>query len=178
MSASRAAPAILAILIAGCGGGEKAKAPLPDAPERIALTSPAFDDGQRIPKRFTCDGEDLPPPLRWSGVPPRAKAEALLMEDLTAKGFVHWAVIDLPPAVRSARSGRAPPGGAELPNSFGDEGWGGPCPPDDDGPHRYEFSVYALRAPLRLSGDATPEEVRTKLGDEAIARGTLTGRFR
>lgn len=178
MSPARAAPAVLAILIAGCGGGDKAEAPLPDAPERITLTSPAFADGERIPKRFTCDGDDVSPPLRWSGPPAGAKAEALVMEDLTAKGFVHWAVVDLPPAVRSAPEGRPPAGGSELPNSFGHKGWGGPCPPDGDDAHRYEFSVYALRAPLGLSGDASPEEVRTKLRDAALARGTLTGLFR
>jgi Raf kinase inhibitor-like YbhB/YbcL family protein len=65
----------------------------------------------------------------------------------------------------------------ETDNSFGDRGWGGPCPPDGDPPHRYVFAVYALRAPLDLDESASPDEVRAALAQQALARGVLTGRF-
>jgi Raf kinase inhibitor-like YbhB/YbcL family protein len=168
----------VAALLTGCGGGDKAKAPLPDAPERISLTSPAFENGARIPKRYTCDGEDVSPPLRWSGVPAGARALALIMEDRTAKGFVHWTVLDASPAARDAGAGQVPRGGTEAENSFGKRGWGGPCPPGDDPAHDYEFALYALRRPLGLGADASPDEIRARLAQAGLARGTLAGRFR
>jgi Raf kinase inhibitor-like YbhB/YbcL family protein len=166
------------VLAAGCGGGEKAKAPLPDAPARMTLRSPAFDAGARIPDTYTCDGDNRSPPLRWSGVPAGAKSLVLVMEDRTAKGFVHWTVLDASPAASGLAGGRVPRGGTETKNSFGDEGYGGPCPPDDDPPHRYEFALYALRGPLRAGMEAEPDEIRSRLRESALARGALTGRFR
>ena len=178
--ARRTAILALGVLVAGCGGGsgDKAKAPLPVAPERIKLSSPAFRDGARIPPTFTCDGHGVSPPLRWSGVPSAAKALALVMEDRTAKGFVHWTVLDIAPGAHGVAAGAVPRGGVETRNSFGDEGYGGPCPPDDDPPHRYEFVLYALRRPLRAGSDAAPDEIRSRLRETALARGELTGAFR
>jgi phosphatidylethanolamine-binding protein (PEBP) family uncharacterized protein len=65
----------------------------------------------------------------------------------------------------------------ETENSFGDRGWGGPCPPEDDDPHRYVFAVYALSRPLGLEADASADEVRTAIGDAAVARATLTAAY-
>lgn len=176
--ARRTAILPLAVLAAGCGGGgDKPKAPLPVAPDRIELSSPAFRDGARIPTRFTCDGAGGSPPLRWSGVPHASKALALVMEDRT-KRFVHWTVLDIAPGTHGVAAGAVPSGGVETGNSFGDKGYGGPCPPDGDAPHRYEFVVYALRRPLHLGSDATPDEVRSRLRETALARGALTGGFR
>ena len=176
--ARRTAIVALGVLAVGCGGGgEKAKAPLPVAPERIELSSPAFRDDGRIPARFTCDGGGGSPPLRWSGVPRAAKALALVMEDRTAKGFVHWTVLDIEPDTRGVAAGAVPRGGVETTNSFGDKGYGGPCPPDDDPPHRYELVVYALRRPLRAGSDAAPDEIRSRLRETALARGAMTASF-
>jgi Raf kinase inhibitor-like YbhB/YbcL family protein len=178
--ARRSAILAVGVLVVGCGGGsgDKAKAPLPVAPERIKLSSPAFREGARIPATFTCDGDGGSPPLRWSGVPSAAKALALVMEDRTAKGFVHWTVLDIAPRTHGVAAGAVPRSGVETRNSFGDEGYGGPCPPDDDPPHRYEFVVYALARPLRAQSDAAPDEIRSRLRETALARGELTGSFR
>jgi Raf kinase inhibitor-like YbhB/YbcL family protein len=177
--ARRTAILALGMLAAGCGGsGDKAKAPLPVAPDRIELSSPAFREGARIPARFTCDGDGGSPPLRWSRVPRAAKALALVVEDRTAKGFVHWTVLDIAPGTHGVATGAVPRGGVETPNSFGDKGYGGPCPPADDPPHRYEFVIYALRRPLRAGSDAAPDEVRSRLGEAALARGAFTSSFR
>jgi hypothetical protein len=126
------------------------------APATITVTSPAFVDGGTIPVRYTCDGENVAPPLRWSGVPADARGIALTVEDPDAPGgtFVHWVVLDLPPSATSV-----PP---DTP------GYKGPCPPKGDRPHRYVFTVYALREPV--TG-------RDQIGGAAIARGTLTGRY-
>jgi Raf kinase inhibitor-like YbhB/YbcL family protein len=171
---ARVALVVLAIAgLAGCGG-ESVEGPPPEAPETIELTSDAFADGGTIPDRYTCDGDDVPPGLRWDGVPTGARALALVMEDPDAPDgtFVHWTVLDIPPdAVTLPREA------TEGTNSFGDRGYGGPCPPEDDEPHRYVFLIYALEAPLGLEAGAQPDEVRAAIEREAMGRGQLTGRF-
>jgi Raf kinase inhibitor-like YbhB/YbcL family protein len=160
----------------GCGG-DKPSEPLPHAPRSLALSSPAFRDGGTIPARFTCSGAGTSPPLAWSGVPAGARELALIVEDPDAGRFVHWTVVAIPPADRGATPGRPPRGGVETDNSFGDRGWGGPCPPPGDPPHDYVFTVYALDARLGLDAGATADDVRGAIAGHALARGTLTGRF-
>jgi Raf kinase inhibitor-like YbhB/YbcL family protein len=174
-----AALAVVALTGAACGGGggENASKPLPEAPAQMTVRSPAFADGATIPTRFTCDGEDDSPELSWSGVPSGAKELALVVDDPDAGHYVHWTVVGIPPTVTGAAEDEEPQGGRELPNSAGDDDWMGPCPPKGDGVHEYLFAVYALDAPLGLPGDASPDEVRTALGEHALARGVLTGRF-
>ena len=168
---------LLAALPAGCGGGDKPSEPLPEAARSIALTSPAFRDGGSIPRRFTCDGDDRSPALRWSGVPAGARELALVVEDRDADRFVHWTVLRIPADAPGIAEGSVPAAAVETENSFGKRGWGGPCPPEGDDPHRYVFALYASDVPLQLSRNSSPDEVRAALADHAIARGTLTGRF-
>jgi Raf kinase inhibitor-like YbhB/YbcL family protein len=117
------------------------------------------------------------PPLRWSGVPATARELTLLVEDPDAGNFVHWALLAIPPRVRAIAEGRAPAGALEAKNGFGDRGWGGPCPPEGKGAHRYVFAVYATGARLGLGDDASADEVHSALAGHALARGTLTARF-
>jgi Raf kinase inhibitor-like YbhB/YbcL family protein len=166
-----------AVLLGGCGGGDKPSEPLPKAPARMNLTSNAFQDGGTIPKRFTCDGRDISPPLRWSEVPRATREFAVLVEDPDADRFVHWTVLSIPADADGIEEGRVPAGALETENSFGKRGWGGPCPPEGDDPHRYVFALYASDDPLPLDRNSSPDDVRTALADHAIARGTLTGRF-
>jgi Raf kinase inhibitor-like YbhB/YbcL family protein len=145
----------------------------------MSLRSPAFADGGTIPAVYTCAGRGLAPPPRWSRVPGPARALAVVMEDPDAPGgtFVHWVVIDLPPRTRTLPDGAPPPRARALENSFGKRGYGGPCPPEGDGPHHYVFRVYALDAPLRLAPSTSPGDARAAIGRHAIASGRLTGRF-
>jgi Raf kinase inhibitor-like YbhB/YbcL family protein len=99
------------------------------------------------------------------------------VEDVDADRFVHWTVLGIPAEVGQMAEGRTPGGATETENGFGDRGWGGPCPPEGDEPHRYVFALYAADTPLGLSEDASPDEVREALAEHAISRGTLTGRF-
>jgi Raf kinase inhibitor-like YbhB/YbcL family protein len=168
---------LLAALPAGCGGGDKPSEPLPEAARSIAVTSPAFRDGGSIPQRFTCDGDGRSPPLRWSGVPGGARELALVVEDPDADRFVHWSVLRIAPDTGLIGAGKVPAGAVQTENGFGDKRWGGPCPPEDDEPHRYVFAIYALDAPLGVDADASADEVRDAIGEHALARGTLTGRF-
>jgi Raf kinase inhibitor-like YbhB/YbcL family protein len=168
---------LLAALPVGCGGGDKPSEPLPEADNSITVTSPAFRDGGSIPKRFSCDGDDRSPELRWSGVPVGARELTLVVEDPDADRFVHWTVLSIPADADGIEEGRVPAGALETENSFGKRGWGGPCPPEGDDPHRYVFALYASDDPLPLDRNSSPDDVRTALADHAIARGTLTGRF-
>ena len=172
------AAAVLAGLT-GCGGGDTAEGPAPKAPATMNLTSEAFAEGATIPERHTCDGDDVAPPLHWDGTPADARALALVMDDPDAHGgtFVHWTVVDLPPGTSSLGADEPPAGAQELENSFGEEGYRGPCPPEDDEPHHYVFTIYALDAKLGLDAGSSAADARDAIGSHAIAEGRLTGRF-
>jgi Raf kinase inhibitor-like YbhB/YbcL family protein len=173
------ATTVLVVVMAACGGGETVEGPAPAAPEEIRLTSPAFEADATIPREFTCDGDDISPPLNWTGVPADARSLALLMEDPDAPDgtFVHWTLFDIAPDTTRLEAAQVPEGAREGENSFGDEGYGGPCPPEDDEPHRYVFTLYALRAEPGVDTGAPPAEVREAIADVAIARGQLIGRY-
>jgi Raf kinase inhibitor-like YbhB/YbcL family protein len=177
----RAAPVLVAVALAGCGGGggDAVQGTAPNAPEEIALSSPAFQEGGTIPTRFTCDGAGKSPPLSWSGVPGDSKGLLLLMEDPDAPNgtFVHWIVARIPARARSLAAGRVPPGAVQLQQSFGKNGYGGPCPPEDDPPHHYVFTLYALDRKLPVSDTDSPEEVRSNLKGAAGARGQLKATY-
>jgi Raf kinase inhibitor-like YbhB/YbcL family protein len=171
----RAAALVALAVLAGCGGGgSKPSSGPPSAPATMRLTSPAFPDGGTIPTRFTCSGDGISPRLVIAQVPKRARELALVVEDRDAGNFVHWILLRIPPD--TAVIGK-PPGAIETKNSFGKRGWGAPCPPKGDSPHRYVFSIYALNAPLGLGEDASANDVHDALAKHALARGTLTGRF-
>jgi Raf kinase inhibitor-like YbhB/YbcL family protein len=143
-------------------------------PASISLTSPVLAQGRPVPSRFTCDGPDDPPPLRWSGVPPGTAELALLLEDQNAQGesggpFVHWSLFGIP-----ASATQVPPGAKQGTNDFHQLTYGGPCPPDNDPAHRYVFTLYALRAPLDLPDGAPPTDLRAAIARAASAQGRLT----
>ena len=169
--------ALAGATLTGCGGGENPTTKLPRARDTIEVASPAFHDGRTIPRRFTCDGEDVSPPLTFSGVPMRARELALVVEDPDADRFVHWTLLRIPPNTNELGAGAVPPRSIETDNSFGDRGWGGPCPPEDEDPHRYVFALYALSRPIDVDADASPDEVRQAIARAAIARGRLTGKY-
>ncbi len=167
--------AFLAAGVAACGGTKKVEAP-PSAPQRIRLTSPAFRDGGRLPRKFTCDGSRLSPPLAWSGVPTGSAELVLLVEDLDAPGgaFVHWTVFRIDPGTSHLAAGESPFGASGGKNSFGGEAYGAPCPPKGDKPHRYVFTLYALRARTGLRPGASPGDVRAAVAQGAVGQGRLT----
>jgi Raf kinase inhibitor-like YbhB/YbcL family protein len=165
-------------MLAACssGGGESIKER--DLPERITVSSAAFGAGGTIPRRYTCAGENLSPPLRWSGVPQGTAGIALVVDDPDAPSgtFVHWLLIGLDPATGGLAEGAVPAGARQLPNSAGDAAWTGPCPPG--GPvHHYRFTVYAVGEQPQLAGDADPGAAVEAIEAVATARGRLVGTF-
>lgn len=145
----------------------------------LRLTSTAFAEGAPIPAEFSCRGENVSPPLAWSGVPTGAGALVLFVDDPDGRDWVHWSVLDMPPTTSSLP--RGVPASAASPqqglNDFRRVGYGGPCPPS--GTHHYRFTLYALAAPLGLAGNPDGKAVRTALSKAAVlASVTLTGTFK
>jgi Raf kinase inhibitor-like YbhB/YbcL family protein len=140
----------------------------------FTLTSPAFLDGEPIPREFTCDGANVPPPLTWSGSPENTRSFALIVEDPDPHGgtFTHWVLYDIP-----AHTTQWPSEGTTktIRNSFGRSGYGGPCPPPGDGPHRYVFTIHALGVRhLELTGERVAD-FRAALDAHTLATGRLVG---
>ena len=147
-----------------------------DVPSAITVTSAAFGEADAIPRRYTCDGEGVSPPLAWKGVPSEAEAVAVVVDDPDAPSgtFTHWVVLDLPSSTASLDEGAAPPG-VQARNSAGKASWMGPCPPS--GAHRYRFTVVALRAATGLGAGAGLDEALEAVRDDAVAQGRLTATY-
>jgi Raf kinase inhibitor-like YbhB/YbcL family protein len=150
---------------------------------QIALTSPAFAHGEKIPVRFTCEGDDISPPLQWSGAPIETRSYALIMDDPDApRGtWLHWVLFNLPG--ETVELGPAVPTLPELPsgarhgrNTATDMAYAGPCPPVGK-PHRYFFRLYALDIMLNLRAGATRAELEQAMDQHILGQGTLMGTY-
>jgi len=147
------------------------------------MTSSALASGQPIPQKYTCQGDDISPPLAWTDVPAGAKGLALIAEDPDAPmgTWVHWVVYDLPPTATGLPENVAPTqyitGNAKQGlNDFHRLGYGGPCPPPGK-PHRYYFKLYALDRTLDLKPGATKKEVEAAMKGHVLAEGQLMGTY-
>ena len=147
----------------------------------LELKIGAFSEGGAIPRRHTCDGEDLSPALSWSGAPADAKGFGLIVDDPDAPGGVwnHWLLYDVPVATQSLPEGFKPGKlGASGVNDFGKPGYGGPCPPKGHGPHRYFFKLFALNtATLGLKQGAKRAELDRALKGHIVAEAQHMGRY-
>jgi Raf kinase inhibitor-like YbhB/YbcL family protein len=143
----------------------------------MKLSSPAFADGQPIPGRHTCEGENISPELQWSDLPEGTVSLALTCEDPDAPGgtFVHWVIWNIVPAKGGIGAGEVPLGAEEAANGFGANGYGGPCPPPGHGVHHYRFRLYALLKELTLPAGATIDDFRTVAAETTLAETELIG---
>lgn len=179
------APLIALIAVSGCGArdGPANEAQGGTAVEnatltKLDLTSTAFEDGQPIPRQYSCDGGDQPPPLSWGEPPAGTKSFALIVDDPDAPSglFRHWGVFDIPASTRSIREGQS--AGSQAVNGFGKSGYGGPCPPPGHGLHHYHFKLYALDVEqLGLGADTKVEQVESEAQNHLIAKGELVGTY-
>ena len=145
------------------------------APTSITVTSTAFRDGGTIPRRYTCDGDGVSPPLAWQGVPANTGALALVVDDPDApRGtFTHWVVLDLEHTTTSIAESQS--GLTQANNSAGKPAYFGPCPPS--GTHHYRFTVYALSKATALPAGTKLDEALKAIDAQTIARGRLTGLY-
>ena len=143
---------------------------------RLQIDSPAFADGARIPPRYTADGDNLSPPLRWSGIPAETRSLVLLVEDPdapTPKPFVHWIAM-LPPRTVKLREG-APGAALEGRNSSLQVGWIGCRPPRGDVPHHYHFQLFASSREIDVGLNPGRSEILRQLAGHVIAFGETVG---
>jgi len=152
----------------------------------LELSSPAFAPFESIPSRFTCEGDDLSVPLRWSGVPENAKSLALIVDDPDAPDpsapttvFTHWVLYNLSPRIDEMPEGaspdRLPFDGREGKNDFGRVGYGGPCPPI--GRHRYFHKLYALDTGIANLKQPTKAELEAAIIGHVIESSELVGTY-
>ncbi len=178
--------ALIAVAVAACGGGSTSPSPpaTPGSPAPTAsrstaaglvLSTSAFVPGGAIPRRFTCDGDDVSPPLAWTGAPNGTAAFVLLVDDPDAGGFVHWVVGPIPASstnLPEALTAAGPPDQGR--NDFGSDGWRGPCPPS--GTHHYVFRLVALADAGALPTPPTGAAIRAAVSG-ALGVAELSGTY-
>jgi Raf kinase inhibitor-like YbhB/YbcL family protein len=150
----------------------------------IQITSNAFQEGESIPIKYTCDGQDRSPALIWSDIPEDSQTLALICEDPDAPSgtFVHWIIYNISPTITELAEGvpsveLLPDGAIQGQNDFKRTGYGGPCPPPGDSPHRYFFRLYALDTEIQLRAGAGREEFARAIEDHILAGGHLMGTY-
>jgi Raf kinase inhibitor-like YbhB/YbcL family protein len=150
----------------------------------LELTSTAFAHGGEIPSKYTCEGEDLSPPLAWSGVTPLAKSLVLIIDDPDAPDpmapkmtWVHWVLYNIPASVHALSEAvkQLPEGALSGLNDWKRTGYGGPCPPI--GRHRYFHKLYALDTVLPDLGRPTKSNIEAQMKGHVIAEATLVGTY-
>jgi Raf kinase inhibitor-like YbhB/YbcL family protein len=144
---------------------------------QMTMTSPVFVHTKAIPGKFSCDGDDLNPPLAIEGVPKEAKSLALVMDDPDAPAgvWVHWVLWNIDPTTTRIGEGSVPPGAEQGVNSWGRRDYGGPCPPS--GTHRYFFRLFALKERLDLPASATRKDLDRAMQGKIVARCELFGLY-
>lgn len=155
------------------------------------LKSPSFDPKEMISDKYVfngmgCQGENLSPELQWEGEPEETESYALVVMDPDAPiagGWRHWTVVNIPKDVHQLPEGastkrKLPKQALEVENDFDEVHYGGPCPPVGDRPHRYVFTLYALKTPhLNLNQDSDRVTVETSLENNSIAKTSFTVRY-
>ncbi len=141
----------------------------------MKIKSSAFENNQTISSKYTCDGENTSPPLSIAEVPKNTQSLVLIVDDPDAPAgtWVHWTIWNIDPKTKEIPEGSVPSGGGEGITSFGNTGYGGPCPLS--GTHRYFFKIYALDTKLELSPDATSSKIEEEINGHILAKDELIG---
>lgn len=146
---------------------------------KLTLTSPQFSQGTTIPSRYTCDAENYSIPLEWANTPQNTQSLVLIMDDPDAPmgTWDHWLIFNIPPSVHTLSENLSdlPQGAKGGHNSFGNEVYGGPCPPDRE--HRYFFKLYALDTLLNLPQGASKSEIEKAMQGHILEQAELMGRY-
>jgi len=169
---------VLAVVVffSGCIGAPPKTPPVFNT-SSMHITSSAFAHKEPIPSKYTCDGEDVSPPLVFADVPNDAKSLVLINDDPDApRGtWVHWTMWNIDPTVREVPENTVPPASVEGTTSFGKPGYGGPCPPS--GTHRYFFKLYALDTLLDLAPETDAATLEKAMDGHILAQAELIGLY-
>lgn len=143
----------------------------------MKLSSPAFQNNQLIPSKYTCDGDNISLPLEISEVPANTLSLVLINNDPDAPGgdWVHWLVWNIEPATKDLAENSVPTGAVEGITSFGRPGYGGPCPPS--GTHRYFFKLYALDIKLDISTNSNKASLEAMMKNHILGQAELIGLY-
>ncbi len=136
-----------------------------------------FGNNERIPKKYTCDGNDANPPLEFIDIPKNAKSLVLIVDDPDSPSgiFTHWILWNIAPNMKGIRENSIPLRAIEGTNDFGNMGYGGPCP--HSGEHRYQFKLYALDSVLNLASGSSKRDAENAIKGHIIDRAILTGTY-
>lgn len=143
----------------------------------MKISSLAFSDSQIIPKQYTCDGENISPPLKFEDVPSNARSLVLIVDDPDAPGktWVHWVLYNIDPKTEKIEENSSPSGAALGLSDFGELGYGGPCPPS--GTHRYFFKLYALNITLDLPAGPRKQDIEEAMKGHILEKSELIGHY-
>ena len=141
----------------------------------MQLKSPAFSQNGIVPAKYTCDGQNISPPLQIAETPENAKSLVLICDDPDAPGktWTHWTVWNIDPTTTEIVEGKTSAGSTQGVTDFGEVGYGGPCPPS--GTHRYFFKLYALDTSLNIPYQAKKEDIEKAMAGHVIDQAQLTG---
>lgn len=149
----------------------------------MVLSSTSFKEGDKIPVKYTCDGQDISPALMWDEPPQLTEAFVLIVDDPDAPGgvFTHWILFNIPANINQFGEGvpaqeQLESGAVQGKNDFGRTGYGGPCPPSGRS-HRYRFTIYALDQSLNLKAGVSRKQVVDAIQGHILAQGQLTGTY-
>jgi Raf kinase inhibitor-like YbhB/YbcL family protein len=144
----------------------------------MTILTPVFKNGGKIPSQYTCDGDNINPLLEISDVPAEAKSLALIMDDPDSPSgaWLHWSVWNIDPKTAQIPENSVPAGAVQGPTSFGEAGYGGPCP--HSGTHRYFFRLYALDSELNLPAGTGRSDLERALSGHILAQAELMGTYR
>jgi len=145
---------------------------------QMKISSIAFEQNGQIPKKYTCDGSDVNPPLKFEGVPAEAKSLALIVDDPDAPvgTWVHWVLWNIDPKTSEIKENSVPKSAKQGMNDFRKHDYGGPCPPS--GTHRYFFKLYALDITLNLGPNATKGDIESSIKGHILANAELIGLYK
>lgn len=172
---------LISVLIIGCAPRQQ---PIKDGEIALSMSSRAFQEGQGIPDKYTCQGRDISPPLAWSEPPAGTRSFTLIMDDPDAPGgvFTHWVIFNIPPDSRELPEAvpiqdQLSSGALQGNSDFGKIGYVGPCPWPPGSLHRYQFILYAIDQTLDLNAGATKQEVLDAMQGNILAQAQLTGTY-
>jgi len=143
----------------------------------MKIISSAFEDKQMIPPKYTCDGENINPPLQISNIPTETQSLALIVDDPDAPSgdWIHWLVWNINPAIKLITENELPQGAIQGTNDFNKQNYGGPCPPS--GIHHYQFKIYALDTLLNLPSSSRKKDLEKAMENHILDKALIVGLY-